>query len=47
MAVPLWCSGMNPTRNHEVSDLIPDLAQSGVATGCGVGCRRDSDPALL
>ena len=45
----------NPTRNHEVAGLIPALAQWvndlalpwAVAVGCGVGCRRGSDPALL
>ena len=41
----------NPTRNHEVAGSVPALAQwvngSGVAVGCGVGCRRGSDPALL
>ena len=40
----------NPTRNHEVADSVPALAQwvkgSGVAVSCGVGCRRGSDPAL-
>ena len=36
----------NPTRNHEVSGLIPGLAQwvgeSGVAINCGVGHRHSS-----
>ena len=42
---------MNLTRNHEVVDLIPGLAQwvkgSIVAMSCGVGCRHGSDLALL
>ena len=41
----------NPTGNHEVAGSVPGLAQwvkeSGVAMSCGVGCRCDSDPALL
>ena len=41
----------NPTRKHEVEDLIPGLAQwakgSGVAVSCGIGRRRGSDSALL
>ena len=41
----------NLTRNHEVSGLIPGLAQwvngSGIAVSCGVGCRLGSDPVLL
>ena len=41
----------NLTKNHEVSGLIPGLAQwvndSGVAVSCGVGHRRGSDPKLL
>ena len=42
----------NLTRNHEVSGLIPGLAQwvndpVSVAVSCGVGCRRGSDPELL
>ena len=41
----------NPSRNHEVAGSIPGLAQRvknpGVATSCGVGRRRGSDPALL
>ena len=39
------------TRNHEVAGSVPALAQwvkgSGVAVSGGVGCRRNSDPALL
>ena len=42
---------MNPTRNHEVADSVPSLAQwvkgSSIAVSCGVGCRCSSDPALL
>ena len=40
---------MNPTRNHEVEDSIPGLAQwvEDPAMSCGVGCRHSSDPALL
>ena len=41
----------NPTRNREVADSIPDLAQwvkeSGVVMSCGVGRRCSSDPELL
>ena len=41
----------NPTRNHEVSGLIPGLPQwvkdPAVAVSCGVGRRCGSDPALL
>ena len=33
---------MNPTRNHEVSGLIP-----GIAMSYGVGLRHNSDPAWL
>jgi len=47
--VPQWLR--NPTRNHEVADLIPGLAQwvegSGIAMSYSVGCRCGSDPALL
>ena len=32
----------NPTRNHEVTGLIP-----GIAVRCGVGRRRGLDPTLL
>ena len=42
---------MNPTRNHEVSGLVPALAQwvkrSGVAVSCGVDHRCSSDLVLL
>ena len=41
----------NPTRNHEVSGLIPGLPQwvkdPAVAVSCGVGRRRGLDPTLL
>ena len=41
----------NPTRNHEVADLIPGLAQwvkdLALSMSCGVVCRCGSDPALL
>ena len=38
----------NPTRNHEVADLILALLSgSGIAVSCGVGQRRGSDPTLL
>ena len=41
----------NPTGNHEDAGSIPGSCSvgwgSGVAMGCGVGCRRGSDPALL
>ena len=42
----MWCRGNNLTRSHEVVGLIPGLTH-GVAVSCGVGCRRDSDLALL
>ena len=39
------------SRIHENADSIPGLAQrvkdSSVAMSCGVGHRRDLDPALL
>ena len=42
---------MNPTSIHEVSGLIPGLAQGfkdpGVAVSFGVGRRWGLDPALL
>ena len=42
---------MNPTKNHEVVDSIPGLAQwvkdPIIAVSCGVDRRRGSDPALL
>ena len=42
---------MNPTRNHEVADSVPSLAQwvkgSSIAVSCGVGCRYRLDPVLL
>ena len=41
----------NSTRNHEVADSIPGLAQwvkdLAFAVSCGVGCRRSSDSELL
>ena len=41
----------NLTRNHGVAGSIPGLAQwvkgSGIAMGCGIGCRHGSDPTLL
>ena len=42
MGVPVLAQWLtNPTRNHEVSGLIPGLAQwfkdPGVAVSCGVG----------
>ena len=41
----------NLTRNHEVVDLIPGLAQwvkdLVLPVSCGVGCKRSSDLALL
>ena len=42
---------MNPTKNHELVDSIPGLAQwvkgSGIALSCGVGCRCGSDHVFL
>ena len=42
---------MKPTRNHEVSGLIPGLNQwvkdLVLPMSCGVGRRRGSDPVLL
>ena len=41
----------NPTRNHEVVDLIPGLAQwikdPVLPVSGGVGCRCSSNPAFL
>ena len=41
----------NPTRIHEEEGSIPGLGSvgegSGVATSCGVGRRRGSDPVLV
>ena len=39
----------NLTRNHEVADSIPGLAQwvKGIALSCGIGCRHSSDLELL
>ena len=40
----------NPTGNHEVAGLIPDLAQWVKDLGCrerGVDCRGGLDPAFL
>ena len=41
----------NPTRNHEVVDSVPALAQwvndLAFAMSCGVGHRRSSDPVSL